>query len=444
MQELSSRSKEEKVEALEGILLNLEQHLEVSRGFFTQNPAAATGSEALLELYQQAYDEALALKERAQAGDDDEERWFEFQETYSTLGRALERTGERNWLTVGPTTSRRLNQFIYFCHGQRAVKSSGERKRLGKELELLIARFLQQLEDGPLTESLKAVEACIGSILDNPTPNFGPQVKKLLATIEELSQLMNLADLDQNPAPEKSWLENFRHLVEAVLLGEVEADYLFRERDLAVERVQAILPATFAADAPDELSEVLLELADHLGLLESTLPNDEEFQEWDAELEQLWEELEELNREAQTAPSNSCAVCGGPLPEGAERCPACKAPILNLDQAQMQEEPAGPSTTGSTLLDQLLDSWEGYLAGSISEDALRKKFAGIERKIKGAIKASARAPEGQGPAPAVSQALQTFGKRLEQFGESSATEFHARWAAVLTAGEQLIGCMTHG
>lgn len=445
MLDFSSQSQEKKVETLEGILQTLEQHLQVSRAFFARKADAAEGSEALLELYQQAYDEALALKERAQAGDDDEERWYQFLETYGTLGRALERTGERNWLALGPTTSRRLNQFLYFCFGKRAVKSTLERKTLGKELETLIATFLQQLEEGPLYDSLKTVEARIGEILDYTTPNFDPQVKKLLAAVRDLSELMNLADLDQNTKPEKSWLENFRHLVEAVLLGEVEVDYLYRERDLAIERVQALLPATYAADAPDELSEVLMELGDHLALLEQALANDEDFQDWDAALGEMWEELEELNQQAQTAPSTSCAVCGGSLPEGAERCPMCNAPILNLDQAQVQEAPSGPSATGSTLLDQLLDSWEGYCSGTVSEEALRQKFGAVERKIKGALKASSRAPEGQGPAPAVSQALEKFGQQLEQFGGANSAEFQARWAGVLGAGEELIGSMmAHG
>lgn len=440
MEELISQSKEKKVAGLEAILQSLEGHLKSSRAYFARHPQA-TDTASLLEHYQQAYDEALALKERAQAGDDDEERWFEFQETYESLSRSLARIGTRNWLDIGPTSSRRVNQLLFFCDRQRAIKAKRERNNLCTELQFLIVKFLKEVEDGPLQDGLKTVKACLGKILDNESPNFAPLASKLLQTIESLGELMDLAVLDQQVGPEKSWLENFRHLAEAVLLGEVEPDYLFRERDLAVERINAMLPVTFAADAPDELPEILVDLSDHLALLEQTFDNDEEFQEWDAELGELWEELEEVNRETQASPTNNCAVCGGSLPEGAERCPLCKAPILALDQAQMQEAPPEASTTGSVLLDKLLDAWEDYSAGSLSEEALRKQFSAVERKVKGALKASARAPADQAPAPAVSRSLQRFATQIEAFCDAGAAELPSRWANVRSAGEELIGNM---
>lgn len=445
VEELRAKDRKEKVAGLEEILKNLEAHMKAARQFMAQNRDQTGEAAALGELYQQAYDEALSLKERAHAGDDDDDRWEVFEETYGALSRTLSRLGTRNWIDRGPTNSRRLNQLFFFCETQRVIKSRKERANLINDLQTLTSQFLTDVEDESMRKSLIALQSALRAIVESQIPNLTKFTDQLMGALEELSQYVELTTFDQPTKPEKTWLENFRHLAEAVSLGEVEAQYLFQERDLAVQRIETLLPVTFAAGSSEELPEILVDVVEHLGLLEEAFANEEDFYEWDLVLAELWAELEEAGQETQTTTSTACAVCGATVPVGVDRCPSCKSQVLNLEQAQVKEVEDTEGGTGSKLLDELEKAWSRYRSGSLGEQQMRAKFESVQRKIDAVLRASGRASANQAPAPQVTRGLQDFNNKLEVFAESETAALGPAWRSVMASGQNLIQeMMKHG
>ena len=301
-------------------LQTLESHIEAASNFSEEVGEDPELAE-LLELMEECREEFLALRESVSSGTDDEVSWDSMTENWSYLSRALARFGGRNWQASGPTDSWRINQFFLLC-GQSPIQTSQLQAsifELKKVADVLKNERGESLE--PLVEALKTAQ----SEFQMDRADLGPWLNELLYPIlESLASEMDLREFDRQFESTQTWLQQFRSLTEAVSLGEVDAQYLLQERDLAVKRLEPLLETSVDKSvAVEDMPDILIDARAHLLQLEKKLQDPDCLEDWFLDLQELWDEIKELDEQSKHGPGVACTVCGTEIPKGEARCPSC-------------------------------------------------------------------------------------------------------------------------
>lgn len=407
--QMGSQNKEEKLHRLSEFLTHLEVHLMSARDYKREYPENEDVN-ALIDLFKAVQEETKAVADLVDGDEDCEDDWKDLDEARESLSRALARVGHRNWIALGPTESRRFNQVFYLLQNTDDTEDLG---RLSKEIGEIAYLILS---GEAIAERRRTLEILVSLLSDSPetAESRTELLLRLQKLTEKLEESLDLSLFDQSLLQHKSWLGNFQHLLEAVLLGEVETRHLYEERDLALKRLAGV-------DGPGQ------SLTDHLQKLEAVLADDIQFESWNQELTEIWEQLSQSHRDTLSRHSPSCAVCSAKLEPGANRCSSCGAPVLNLEYTRMvsQRQDSGRSQ----LIVSLRETWTQFLVSELSLEELHSKFRAVSAQLNKAIKST------DDP----SRELLHFRSTLEQFAkEDNRMKLEELWPFVLESGQTLV------
>ena len=316
LEQLADRSQDEKTGKLEEFRTQIKEELKSAEDFKRDHPDRED-MNALVELALAIEEEVNAVVDLVKIGEDCQEDWNDLEEARCSLTRTLARITHQNWITLGPSHSKRINQLFFY---QKKKPESKETESLLSELKEVTKLML--VED--LTPELQMGLEGLLRILDKgPGKGF---LRKLSGQLAQFEESMDVS------------------LFDAPLEGDMK-----------------------------------------------------------------------------------CAVCGGELESGAERCPSCGATVYNLKQPRVaqKEQDAGRSQ----LLDSLNHSWKLYQHEEINQD----NFLRILKNLSGPISSAVEKLESP------SAALMDFATRLEMFTKlPDRKSLESHWPSLLASGRTLV------
>jgi hypothetical protein len=193
LEQLTDQSKEEKIQKLEEFVDDLRQELKSAEEFKRDNPDRED-MNALIELTLAIEEEAKAVNDLVKIGEDCPEDWADLEEARGSLTRTLARIRHKNWIALGPSSSRRINQLFFY------VKKEPQSKEAAILLEELKEVSGQMLGEG-LNPGLHSRLEKLSSLLHtSPGKKF---YSKLLGQVRGLEESMDLSLFDGPVGGEK-------------------------------------------------------------------------------------------------------------------------------------------------------------------------------------------------------------------------------------------------
>jgi len=186
LETLADKSKAEKNRKLDEFKAHLEEELQSAESFKRNNPDRED-MNALIELATAIEQEASAVGDLVEIGEDCPEDWVDLEEARNSLERTLARIQYQNWIALGPSSSSRINQLFFY---QKKEPDSEQTAELFNDLKQIIQRIL----GADLKEELQEKLGRLLSILEKgPGKGF---FRKLAERIGELEELMDVSLLD--------------------------------------------------------------------------------------------------------------------------------------------------------------------------------------------------------------------------------------------------------
>lgn len=186
LDQLADQSKEEKIQKLDEFIADVKEQLKFAEEFKRDNPDR-DDMNALVELALAIEEEAKAVVDLVKIGEDCSEDWDDLEEARGSLTRTLARIRHQNWIALGPSRSRRINQFAFYL---KKEPGSDEAAVLRDKLREVIARMLSE----NLGPELKAKLKRFAALLDGgPKKGF---FSEYLGLVEGLEESMDLSLFD--------------------------------------------------------------------------------------------------------------------------------------------------------------------------------------------------------------------------------------------------------
>jgi hypothetical protein len=188
LEQLSGKSNDQKLQEMVDFLAHLAENLESAKDFKRQNPDR-NDVNALIELNLAIQEEAKAVCDLVKIGEDCPEDWHDLEEARGSLTQTLARIGHHNWISLGPSNSRRFNQLLFHF---KVNLDSKEGTILLSELREVSQRLV---EEG-LKPALKLRVESLAAILESgPGDEF---LTDLHEQVQELENFMDLSLFDQS------------------------------------------------------------------------------------------------------------------------------------------------------------------------------------------------------------------------------------------------------
>jgi DNA-directed RNA polymerase subunit RPC12/RpoP len=186
LDQIADQSKDEKIQKLDEFRTHLGQELKSAEEFKRDNPDRED-MNALIELTLAIDEEAKAVADLVNIGEDCPEDWVDLEDARGSLTRTLARIRHKNWIALGPSSSRRINQLFFY---QKKQPDSEEAANLFDELKEVSRRMLGE----DLSPDLHAGLEKLSSLLDkSPGKGF---FRKLAGRVAELEESMDLSLFD--------------------------------------------------------------------------------------------------------------------------------------------------------------------------------------------------------------------------------------------------------
>lgn len=188
LDQYAEQSNKEKIKKLNQFRDQLDSELKSAETLKSEHPDRGD-LNALIELIQAIQEEAKAVADLVKIGDDCPDDWADLEEANGSLQRTLARVRYQNWITLGPSRSRRINQLFFYQKNQpdskeatgvidelKAVGRQILREGLNPQLHKKLDKLVELLEKGSpkgflrkLAERVAAIEESMDiSLLDSP------------------------------------------------------------------------------------------------------------------------------------------------------------------------------------------------------------------------------------------------------------------------------------
>ena len=138
LSQVAEKSKTQKNRKLDEFKEYLEQELESAESFKQNNPDRED-LNALIELILAIQEEAKAVADLVNIDEDCTEDWEDLDEAEASLKRTLARIQYQNWIALGPSRSKRINQVFFY---QKKAPDSDETAALFRDLSQIGHRLL--------------------------------------------------------------------------------------------------------------------------------------------------------------------------------------------------------------------------------------------------------------------------------------------------------------
>lgn len=178
LDQLADQSKEKKIRRLAGFQEQLEQELNSAEAFKRDHPDRED-LNALIELILAIREEATAVADLVKIDEDLEDDWTDLEEARGSLQRTLARIQHQNWIALGPSRSKRLNQLFFY---QKKKPGGEEVAELIGELNLLAQSMLEQKLAPGLGSKLKSL---LGLLDKSSGKGFLRKLSEQVAVLEE-------------------------------------------------------------------------------------------------------------------------------------------------------------------------------------------------------------------------------------------------------------------
>ena len=186
LEQLADQNKEKKIKKLDEFRAQLEKELESAESFKKNNPDRED-MNALIELTLAIDEEAKAVADLVAIGDDCAEDWSDLEDARGSLTRTLARIRHQNWIALGPSRSRRINQLFFY---QKKEPDSTETAALFHELKEVGQRMLGEKLNPDLHARL---EKLLRLLSKDPGRGF---FRKLAEQVAGLEESMDISLLD--------------------------------------------------------------------------------------------------------------------------------------------------------------------------------------------------------------------------------------------------------
>lgn len=186
LKQAAQQSKKEKIQKLDQFKEQLKQELESAESFKSEHPDRGD-LNALIELLLAIREETKAVSDLVEIGDDCPDDWSDLEEAKVDLERTLARVRYQNWIALGPSRSRRINQLFYY---QKSQPDSEETTNLFQELTKVGHRIL----DEDLSPELHGkLEKLVRLFDQGPGKGF---FRKLAERVADVEESMDISLLD--------------------------------------------------------------------------------------------------------------------------------------------------------------------------------------------------------------------------------------------------------
>lgn len=186
LHQLSKESKKEKIKKLDQFTEQLEAELKSAETLKSEHPDRGD-LNALIELVVAIQEEAQAVADLVKIDEDCPDDWADLEEARESLQRTLARVRYQNWIALGPSRSRRVNQLFFY---QKNQPESDEVTTLVEELKV-VGR--QVLGDGLSPELKTRLESLVKLLDKSPGKGF---LRKLSERVAEVEECMDTSLLD--------------------------------------------------------------------------------------------------------------------------------------------------------------------------------------------------------------------------------------------------------
>ncbi|MCA9778303.1 MAG: hypothetical protein KC800_16365 [Candidatus Eremiobacteraeota bacterium] len=186
LEQVADQSKAKKIKKLNEFREQLDQELKTAESFKSDNPDRED-MNALIELTLAIQEEAKAVADLVEIEEDCPEDWSDLEEARGSLQRTLARIQHQNWIALGPSRSRRVNQLFFF---QKTKPESEETTALFSDLQQIGQRMLDEDLNPDLHSRL---EKLVRLFDGNPGKGF---LRKLAQQVASLEESMDLSLLD--------------------------------------------------------------------------------------------------------------------------------------------------------------------------------------------------------------------------------------------------------
>ena len=186
LDQVADKSKKQKIKKLDQFAEQLETELKSAEMLKSEHPERGD-LNALIELVLAIQEEAKAVGDLVKIAEDCEEDWADLEEANGSLQRTLARVRYQNWITLGPSRSKRINQLFFFHKNQ--PDSSGT-ENLVQEL-VSIGR--QTLDADLNSELRRKLEKLVELLEKGPGKGF---LRKLSERVSDLEESMDASLLD--------------------------------------------------------------------------------------------------------------------------------------------------------------------------------------------------------------------------------------------------------
>jgi len=186
LSQVAEKSKTQKNRKLDEFKEYLEQELESAESFKQNNPDRED-LNALIELILAIQEEAKAVADLVNIDEDCTEDWEDLDEAEASLKRTLARIQYQNWIALGPSRSKRINQVFFY---QKKAPDSDETAALFRDLSQIGHRLLGE----DLNPDLHGKLEKLVQLLDKgPGKGF---FRKLAEQVNTLEESMDISLLD--------------------------------------------------------------------------------------------------------------------------------------------------------------------------------------------------------------------------------------------------------
>ena len=186
LDQVAEKSKKEKITKLNEFDKQLVGELKSAESFKSDNPDRGD-LNALIELLHAIQEEREAVVDLVKIGEDCPEDWVDLEEARVSLQRTLARVRYQNWIALGPSRSRRINQLFFY---QKNKPGSEETANLLKELKLV---GTQILNEGLNPELHNKLDKLVELVEKRPGKGF---LRKLAERVSAVEECMDISLLD--------------------------------------------------------------------------------------------------------------------------------------------------------------------------------------------------------------------------------------------------------
>lgn len=186
LDQIAKQSNKEKTKKLKQFIEQLDSELKSAETLKSEHPERGD-LNALIELIHAIQEEAQAVADLVKIGEDCDDDWVDLEEARGSLNRTLARVRYQNWITLGPSRSKRINQLFFH---QKHQPESAETTALVEEIKAVTG---QTLGEGLSPELRGKLEKLLHLLEQGFGKGF---LRKLSERVSDIEESMDISLLD--------------------------------------------------------------------------------------------------------------------------------------------------------------------------------------------------------------------------------------------------------